>query len=170
VNHKHTHKDRYSTAIQALPCICILVKPSLLFSTCSDNAHVMCMLMCCVCADVLCVRSLQELRHKAEMHRLLRTISHEIRNPLQGILSNTQALISLTTTADQRQALHLLNDNADATASGSTSTVNSVSSKADVDAVAAAASLSCSGSRLSNSVLKDNLEGMCAQPHYHNYV
>jgi hypothetical protein len=29
------------------------------------------------------------------MHRLLRTISHEIRNPLHGILGNTQALLDL---------------------------------------------------------------------------
>jgi His Kinase A (phospho-acceptor) domain len=37
----------------------------------------------------------QELKHKDEMHRLLRTISHEIRNPLHGILGNTQALLDL---------------------------------------------------------------------------
>eukprot|EP00953_Heterococcus_sp_UTEX-ZZ885_P040280 20602-Heterococcus_DN1.PRE.1 len=36
-----------------------------------------------------------ELKHKDEMHRLLRTISHEIRNPLHGILGNTQALLDL---------------------------------------------------------------------------
>jgi signal transduction histidine kinase len=104
---------------------------------------------------------MQELRHKAEMHRLLRTISHEIRNPLQGILSNTQALISLTTTADQRQSLHLVNDSTDDTNSGSNSGTVNRASERDVERVAAATGLSCSGSRLSNSVLKDNLEGAC---------
>jgi signal transduction histidine kinase len=105
---------------------------------------------------------MQELRHKAEMHRLLRTISHEIRNPLQGILSNTQALISLTTTVDQRQALHLLNDSTDDTSTGSSSSGSvSRASERDVERIAAATGLSCNGSRLSNSVLKDNLEGAC---------
>jgi len=38
-----------------------------------------------------------DLKHRSEMQRMLRTLSHEIRNPLQGILSNTQTLLSLTT-------------------------------------------------------------------------
>jgi His Kinase A (phospho-acceptor) domain len=119
--------------------------------------------LCFNCCMYVCVVFVQELRHKAEMHRLLRTISHEIRNPLQGILSNTQALISLTTTADQRQALHLLNDSTDDATTGSSTGSSSVSraSERDVERVAAATGLSCNGSRLSNSVLKDNLEGAC---------
>jgi signal transduction histidine kinase len=39
------------------------------------------------------------------MHRLLRTISHEIRNPLHGILGNTQALLDLLLTVQQQATI-----------------------------------------------------------------
>jgi PAS domain S-box-containing protein len=42
-----------------------------------------------------------EIKHKEEMYRLLRTISHEVRNPLHGILGNTQALLDLVWQAEQ---------------------------------------------------------------------
>jgi His Kinase A (phospho-acceptor) domain len=45
-----------------------------------------------------------EIKHKEEMYRLLRTISHEIRNPLHGILANTQALLDLVWHAEQQAA------------------------------------------------------------------
>ena len=51
-----------------------------------------------------------ERRHRAEMHTLLRTLSHEIRNPLQGILSNTQTLLSLTTDQDGSSTVDLATD------------------------------------------------------------
>ena len=51
-----------------------------------------------------------ERRHRAEMQTLLRTLSHEIRNPLQGILSNTQTLLSLTTNRDQSSSIDLATD------------------------------------------------------------
>jgi His Kinase A (phospho-acceptor) domain len=38
------------------------------------------------------------------MHRLLRTISHEIRNPLHGILGNSQALLELLREVEQQAA------------------------------------------------------------------
>eukprot|EP00953_Heterococcus_sp_UTEX-ZZ885_P015252 8596-Heterococcus_DN1.PRE.4 len=41
------------------------------------------------------MQSKQEIKHREDTHRLLRTISHEIRNPLHGILANTQALLDL---------------------------------------------------------------------------
>ena len=51
-----------------------------------------------------------ERRHRAEMHTLLRTLSHEIRNPLQGILSNTQTLLSLTTDQNGSSTVDLASD------------------------------------------------------------
>jgi signal transduction histidine kinase len=51
-----------------------------------------------------------ERRHRAEMHTLLRTLSHEIRNPLQGILSNTQTLLSLTNDEDKSCTVNLATD------------------------------------------------------------
>jgi His Kinase A (phospho-acceptor) domain len=45
-----------------------------------------------------------EIKHKEEMYRLLRTISHEIRNPLHGILANTQALLDLVCEVEQQAA------------------------------------------------------------------
>jgi uncharacterized membrane protein YgcG len=45
-----------------------------------------------------------EIKHKEEMYRLLRTISHEIRNPLHGILANTQALLDLVCELEQQAA------------------------------------------------------------------
>jgi signal transduction histidine kinase len=44
-----------------------------------------------------------QLKHKEEMYRLLRTISHEIRNPLHGILGNTQALPDMLQHCEQQQ-------------------------------------------------------------------
>jgi His Kinase A (phospho-acceptor) domain len=38
------------------------------------------------------------------MHRLLRTLSHEIRNPLHGILGNSQALLELLREVEQQAA------------------------------------------------------------------
>jgi hypothetical protein len=48
--------------------------------------------------------AVQEAKHKEEMHRLLRTISHEIRNPLHGILCNSQALLDTLCEVEQQQA------------------------------------------------------------------
>jgi His Kinase A (phospho-acceptor) domain len=47
---------------------------------------------------------IQETMHKEEMHRLLRTISHEIRNPLQGILGNVQVLLATLCKSEQQEA------------------------------------------------------------------
>jgi His Kinase A (phospho-acceptor) domain len=47
---------------------------------------------------------IQEVKHKEDIHRLLRTISHEIRNPLHGILGNAQALLDMLQEAEQRVA------------------------------------------------------------------
>jgi His Kinase A (phospho-acceptor) domain len=48
--------------------------------------------------------AVQEAKHKEEMHRLLRTISHEIRNPLHGILCNSQALLDTLCEAEHQAA------------------------------------------------------------------
>eukprot|EP00953_Heterococcus_sp_UTEX-ZZ885_P032453 16953-Heterococcus_DN1.PRE.3 len=45
-----------------------------------------------------------EIKYKEEMYRLLRTISHEVRNPLHGILGNTQALLDLVWQVEQQAA------------------------------------------------------------------
>jgi signal transduction histidine kinase len=45
-----------------------------------------------------------EIKHKEEMYRLLRTLSHEIRNPLHGILGNTQALLDMLQACEQQAA------------------------------------------------------------------
>jgi His Kinase A (phospho-acceptor) domain len=42
-----------------------------------------------------------DIKHKDEMYRLLRTLSHEIRNPLHGILGNTQALLDMLQDCEQ---------------------------------------------------------------------
>jgi His Kinase A (phospho-acceptor) domain len=53
----------------------------------------------CVCTD--CALHAQEVKHKEDMQKLVRTISHEIRNPLHGILANTQALLDLIKEAEE---------------------------------------------------------------------
>jgi His Kinase A (phospho-acceptor) domain len=52
----------------------------------------------------VCFRYTQEVKHKEDIHRLLRTISHEIRNPLHGILGNAQALLDTLQELEQRVA------------------------------------------------------------------
>jgi His Kinase A (phospho-acceptor) domain len=57
---------------------------------------------CCLLA--LFGAIVQEIKHKEDMHTLLRTISHEIRNPLHGVLGNTQALLDILCEAGQQAA------------------------------------------------------------------
>ena len=45
--------------------------------------------------DVMELRHQQDMKHQKEMHSMIRTICHEIRNPLQAIISNAESITRL---------------------------------------------------------------------------
>jgi His Kinase A (phospho-acceptor) domain len=89
-----------------------------------------------------------EIKHKEEMYRLLRTISHEIRNPLHGILGNAQALLELLREVEQQCTGETVN-NVTAVPADSTTT-------AAVAAVATAATAAAAESTADTACMRNS--------------
>jgi K+-transporting ATPase c subunit len=104
-----------------------------------------------VCNMCVCFWHVQEVKHKEDIHRLLRTISHEIRNPLHGILGNSQALLDTLQEAEQRLAAA-----AEATRQAALAAVAVADSAAAADAVISPAPCGCTSSLTDRSAVSDS--------------